>query len=215
MYVKIINNNQTHATKCKINQEQGSYNITELENNKIEISVLTETWIKSNQQDKAWLNQYEFKQGNYDIITCNHLLPNAENATTNTMFLDDLTELLIDKLTQLEIIMPLGDFNMHIEEITSLDITIFSNTMEALGIPQHITQPMHNKGNILDLGLHRTSLKNYNHWMLNKHPTIRPLLKQHRYQHQEEQAKNSHKNNQGQCKTITNTPNGSIHTTHI
>ena len=143
--------------------------IAELGNNKIEIAVLTETWIKSNQQDEAWLSQSEFKQDNYNIITYNQLgdkkggglaivfrkdlnvaqleanntptkeysiwkyikkkklvhiieiynpTPNAENATTNAMFLDDQAELLMDKLTQLENIILLGDYNMHIEEIT-------------------------------------------------------------------------------------------------
>ena len=37
--------------------------MAELENHRIEIAVLTETWIMSNQQDISWLNQSEFKQG--------------------------------------------------------------------------------------------------------------------------------------------------------
>ena len=45
--------------------------IVELENSKIEIALLTETWIGSNQQDKAWPNQSEFKQDNYHIIRHN------------------------------------------------------------------------------------------------------------------------------------------------
>ena len=62
--------------------------------------------------------------------------------------------------------------------------------MEALGLTQQLTQPKHKKGNILDLvGIHRTRLKNYNHWIQNKHSTIRPLLNHQRFQHQEEQAK--------------------------
>ena len=67
------------------------------------------------------------------------------------MFLDHLTELLTDKLAQLANIRLLGDFNMYIEEVTSLDTIIFNNTMEALGLTEHVTQPMHNKGNVLDL----------------------------------------------------------------
>ena len=135
--------------------------------------------------------------------------------TTNAMFLDDLTELLTDKLTQLENIILLGDFNIHIEETTAPDTIIFNDTMEALGLTQHVTQPMHNKGNILDLVFTELDSKIKIYWMQNKHPTIRPLLNHHRYQHQEEQAKHSHKNNQGHHKTITNTPTGIIHTTHI
>ena len=68
------------------------------------------------------------------IIGIYHQPGNAENATTNAMFLDDLTELLMDKLAQLENIILIGDFNMHIEEITSQDTTMFNDTREALGL---------------------------------------------------------------------------------
>ena len=85
------------------------------------------------------------------IIRIYHPRPTAKNATTNAMFLDDLTELLTDKLTQLKNIILLWDFNILIEETTSPDTIIFNDTVEALGLPQHITQPMHNNSNILDL----------------------------------------------------------------
>ena len=65
------------------------------------------------------------------------------------MFLDDLTELLTDKLAQLENIILLGNFNMHLEEITLPDTIIFNATMGTLGLTQHITQPTHSKGGIL------------------------------------------------------------------
>ena len=42
------------------------------------------------------------------VIGIYHPPPTAKNATTNAMFLDDLTELLMDKLTQLENIILLG-----------------------------------------------------------------------------------------------------------
>ena len=85
------------------------------------------------------------------IIGIYHPPPTAKNATTNAMFLDDLTELLMDKLTQLENIILLGDLNIYIEETTSPDTIICNDTMDILGLTKHRTQPMHNKGNILDL----------------------------------------------------------------
>ena len=66
------------------------------------------------------------------------------------MFLHDFTELLTDKLAQLEKIILLGHFNIHTEETTLPDTIIFNDTMEALGLTQHVTQPMPNKCNILD-----------------------------------------------------------------
>ena len=54
------------------------------------------------------------------IIGIYHPPPNADNATTSAMFL------LMDKVTQLENIILLGDFNIHIEEITSPDTIILA-----------------------------------------------------------------------------------------
>ena len=76
-YVKITNNNGTSVKtttrlillNARSIKKKNHIIIAELENNKIEIAIHTETWIKSNQQHKAWLNQSKFKQGNYYIIT--------------------------------------------------------------------------------------------------------------------------------------------------
>ena len=45
----------------------------------------------------------------------------------------------------------MGDFNIHIEDTNDYNSKIFVDTMEALGLKQHITEPTHHKGNILDL----------------------------------------------------------------
>ena len=45
----------------------------------------------------------------------------------------------------------LGDFNMHIEDTNGYNSKIFLDTMEALDLKQHITEPTHQKGNALDL----------------------------------------------------------------
>ena len=74
-YVKIMSNNGTGVKtttwlmllNARSIKNKDHIIIAEPENNKIEI--LTETWIKSKQQDEACLNQSKFKQGNYDIIT--------------------------------------------------------------------------------------------------------------------------------------------------
>ena len=83
----------------------------------------------------------------------------------NAGFLDDLTKFLMDKLAQLENIILLGDFNVNIDDKTSPDTVIFNDTMEALGLTQHVTQPMHNQDNILDLVFTELDKKSYNYWM--------------------------------------------------
>ena len=45
----------------------------------------------------------------------------------------------------------LGNFNMHIEDLTDNNSQIFVDTMEVLGLQQHVNQLTHQKGNILYL----------------------------------------------------------------
>ena len=45
----------------------------------------------------------------------------------------------------------MGDFNINTEDISNADTIIFSDTMQALCLNQHVTNPTHQKGNILGL----------------------------------------------------------------
>ena len=67
------------------------------------------------------------------------------------MFLDEVTELLLTLIPKYDNIMLIGDFNMHIEDISNADNIIFNNIMEALGLIHHDKSPAHKQGNILDL----------------------------------------------------------------
>ena len=51
--------------------------IGELNNRNVDIAVLSETWLKDNTEDQAWLNQSDFKQSNYDTLT--HNIPSEKN----------------------------------------------------------------------------------------------------------------------------------------
>ena len=56
---------------------------------------------------------------------------------TIAIFIDEFTKWIADQLTSDNNILLLGDFNMHINRIdTDVDIKIFTDTMEALGIQQ-------------------------------------------------------------------------------
>ena len=67
------------------------------------------------------------------------------------MFIDDITELPVSQLPQYQNSIKLGDFNIHIEDLTDEDAVIFNDTITALGLEQHITGPIHVKGNTLGL----------------------------------------------------------------
>ena len=88
---------------------------------------------------------------NKPINTLGIYHPSPKQHLTNATFLDELTELLTTRLPNLENPIILGDFNMHIEDTNNYNSKIFVDTMEALGLEQHITAPTHYKGNILDL----------------------------------------------------------------
>ena len=67
------------------------------------------------------------------------------------MFINNITELLVNKLPQYQNSIILGNFNIHIEDLTNADAIIFNDTMRALGLKQHISGPTHVRGNTLDL----------------------------------------------------------------
>ena len=77
--------------------------------------------------------------------------PNREHNATDRMFINDITELLVNKLPQYQNSIILGDFNIHIKDTTNADATIFNDTMRVHDLEQHVSGPTHVKGNTLDL----------------------------------------------------------------
>ena len=69
----------------------------------------------------------------------------------NSMFIDAITEYLTDVLSKHKNNVILGDFNIHTEDLSSSDTVIFNDTMEALGLEQHVKFPTHRCGNTMDL----------------------------------------------------------------
>ena len=47
--------------------------------------------------------------------------------------------------------MFLGDFNLHVSDQLGTDATIFGDSMDALGLYQHVGFSTHRLGNVLDL----------------------------------------------------------------
>ena len=80
--------------------------------------------------------QVSLKNKTIKILGIYHLPPKQDQ--TNTTFLDEITELLTSKLPNMENAIILGDFNMHIEELTDNNSQIFVDTMEALGLQQNV-----------------------------------------------------------------------------
>ena len=69
----------------------------------------------------------------------------------NIMFLDEITEWMVDSLVEDTNVIIAGDFNLHISNKNDDDAHNLLDTFAALGLDQHVGLPMHKSGNILDL----------------------------------------------------------------
>ena len=67
------------------------------------------------------------------------------------MFIDDLADYLTKWMASYSDIIICGDFNKHIDDLIDIEAQIFSDTMEALELQQHVNFETHCAGNILDL----------------------------------------------------------------
>ena len=72
--------------------------------------------------------------------------PPLKDRITNGMFINEFTEHLVTLLTNKQ-----NRFNMHLDNPHNPDVTIFKDTITALGLRQHINVATNTKGNILDL----------------------------------------------------------------
>ena len=95
--------------------------------------------------------KYTIRNKPINIIGMYHPPPKGKYNTTNGMFINNITELLTNKLPQYQNSILLGDFNVHIEDQTNIDAVVFNETMTALSLEQHISGPIHVRGNTLDL----------------------------------------------------------------
>ena len=52
-----------------------------------------------------------------------------------------------------------GDFNIHWRDEVDGNASLFADTLEALGLIQHVQFPLHNRNNILDLVISKVIAK--------------------------------------------------------
>ena len=74
-----------------------------------------------------------------------------KNKLTNRVFLDDFTNFVTDLLPDHNNNVLLRDFNLHVSNEDDIDSAIFLDTIEAMGLYQHVGFPTHKSGNTLDL----------------------------------------------------------------
>ena len=79
---------------------------------------------------------------------------------TPVRFLAQVSELVQYLFTNHKNLVLLGDFNIHVNKLDNQDTQSYIDTVEALGLVQHIDQQTHQLGNTLDL-IYTESLEEY------------------------------------------------------
>ena len=77
--------------------------------------------------------------------------PTTSSGVSISEFIDILSDQVAELLQDTSDLIILGDFNIHIRDVTSNEVLLFNSTMSAFGFTQLIDRPTHNSGNILDL----------------------------------------------------------------
>ena len=70
---------------------------------------------------------------------------------THNQFQDEFSEFLAEVLVEHRNLMITGDFNLHVNDSEDQDGEVFTDTMLALGLDQHVMFPTHRSNNTLDL----------------------------------------------------------------
>ena len=98
----------------------------------------------------------------------------SQHKTSNSDFIDDLTDLLTTIGSEKRNIVLLGDLNLYIDDPEDPNADQLIATIETFGMKQHIKFPTHQLGHTLDLIATESSTK------LTCAPIPRPYLSDHR-----------------------------------
>ena len=91
------------------------------------------------------------KSDTFSIITIYRPPYLRKHQVTISMFTEDFISFMEETLLDLKNPIILGDFNIHINDTDNADAITFVDSMEALGLVQHVSKYTHMAGNILDL----------------------------------------------------------------
>ena len=81
----------------------------------------------------------------------NHPPIGSTPGNTHIAFLDEVSQLVQYFITNHKNLILLGDFSIYVQDLANLDSLVYSETMEAMGLIQHIIEATHQLGNTVDL----------------------------------------------------------------
>ena len=94
---------------------------------------------------------WKLKIGNVSVIVTGTYHPPQVVGLLHLMFIDQLSEYLMDVLSQYSNNIVVGDFNMHVNDHNNVDVCLLFDTLSALGLSQKVSVATHSKGHMLDL----------------------------------------------------------------
>ena len=91
-----------------------------------------------------------------NVLCASSYLPtpaSSRNQVPDSIFIDRFLDFLQLISTKYSNITVMGDFNLHVNDPSNPDATIFTDAISALGFIQHVYKATHSSGNTLDLVL--------------------------------------------------------------
>lgn len=87
----------------------------------------------------------------FRLLTIYRPPPSAKNKLTTAMFLREFSSLTEELIIVPNKLILIGDFNLHIDDVTNRDASLFLDLLESSRLKQHINGPTHIHGHTLDL----------------------------------------------------------------
>ena len=94
---------------------------------------------------------WKLKIGNVSVTVTGIYHPPQVAGLPNSLFIDQLSDYLMDILSQHSNNIVVGDFNIHVNDHNDVDAGLLLDTLSALGLDQKVSDATHNKGNTIDL----------------------------------------------------------------
>ena len=93
----------------------------------------------------------------FKIVIVYRIPPSASNGIKKCSFLQDFTDMLENVLPQNGRLIVLGDFNVHWDNKLSAETIELTSILNSFNLTQHVAEPTHIAGHILDLFITRES----------------------------------------------------------
>ena len=152
-------NNRTWIESCELNKHGYKLDVCNREDRPGGgIGLVFRDNLKVKLIQKGALRSFEFgkwsitsKSCMCTVICVYHPPYSATNRVTDAMFLDDFISWCANCITTDTNVVITGDFNMHVNDPSDPEAASLIDSMEALGLIQHVNIPTHRYGNTLDL----------------------------------------------------------------